>query len=113
MVGQSDEALKVRVVAVLLRKLDDMTLRRRHERETAFSSAPASRVVLPAHARARRVSLSTYGTMRLHAPSGRATVVSFLVFLASKELVASISDSDEELHQFKDIVEGILEGSRE
>ena len=43
----------------------------------------ASRVVLAAYARAGRVSLSTKGKIRLHAPSGRTTGVPLMVVLAS------------------------------
>ena len=59
--GQSEKVLEVRVVAVLLRDLDEVTLHPRHEREAAVRDVPedrASRVLLPAHARAGRVSLS-------------------------------------------------------
>ena len=67
----------------------------------------ASRVVLPTHKRAGRVSLSTKGTICLYTSSCRTTVVPFLVLLAGRASVPSTGGSDEEeLDLFKDTVGG-------
>ena len=82
--GRSEEILKVQVVAVRLRKLDEVTLGRRHEREAAVRDVPEGGSVRSRLSSAREsqesFAVNKERNMPPHTSSCRITLVPSLAF---------------------------------